>query len=545
MPLPNSPGRWQQSAARRFLKWLGFSWRTARRILITIAVIITLIAVYYAEENLRGSRAWARYRQEAEARGVQLDWRALIPKPVPNEENFAATPLIKSWFVVRSNYMYVASEYWRTDNYGQAGGDYNGQIGQAIFSFRSRKDDGNRHITDLVAWKTAFDALHVARRSRHQIFESGKLDLASRAQAAPSVLEALKTNEVVFAELRAANQRPYSRYPVNYDVPDPAEILLPHLSSIRSICRRLGLKACAELALGQNKEAFQDVKLSFSVADSVKDEPFLISYLVRVACLQTTVQPIWEGLAEHAWSDAQLRELETKLQSYDFIADLKPTLDAERAWGVGLMNYVKSTGKLAEFNDSGTGNEPALEQLARTVPSGWFDLEQLSYCRLFDLYIASTFDATERRVDPSRGKSNGEAIMNKTLIRNPWKALDFALIHHRILAGQLLPGLARVSYRAATGQVAANQAVLACALERYRLANSRFPDTLDALVPQFISPLPHDVITGESYKYRRTDDGRFVLYSVGWNEKDDGGVPGKTLFDDKEGDWVWQYPASQ
>jgi len=37
-------------------------------------------------------------------------------------------------------------------------------------------------------------------------------------------------------------------------------------------------------------------------------------------------------------------------------------------------------------------------------------------------------------------------------------------------------------------------------------------------------------------KYHRTAEGRFVLYSVGWNEKDDGGVPGKTGL---EGDWVW------
>jgi hypothetical protein len=43
-------------------------------------------------------------------------------------------------------------------------------------------------------------------------------------------------------------------------------------------------------------------------------------------------------------------------------------------------------------------------------------------------------------------------------------------------------------------------------------------------------------------KYRRTDNGSFVLWSVGWNEKDDGGVPGKTLFDEKQGDWVWTYP---
>jgi hypothetical protein len=64
-------------------------------------------------------------------------------------------------------------------------------------------------------------------------------------------------------------------------------------------------------------------------------------------------------------------------------------------------------------------------------------------------------------------------------------------------------------------------------------------------VPAFISPLPHDVITGEPFKYRRSDDGRSILYSVGWNEKDDGGVPGKNGFDDKDGDWGWQYPPAQ
>ena len=59
-----------------------------------------------------------------------------------------------------------------------------------------------------------------------------------------------------------------------------------------------------------------------------------------------------------------------------------------------------------------------------------------------------------------------------------------------------------------------------------------------------MSRLPNDVITGQPYKYRRTEDGQFILYSVGWNEKDDGGVPGTHgLYDDKEGDWVWDYPV--
>jgi len=108
----------------------------------------------------------------------------------------------------------------------------------------------------------------------------------------------------------------------------------------------------------------------------------------------------------------------------------------------------------------------------------------------------------------------------------------------------LLPALNKVMLKTAAAQTAVNQAAIACALERYRLANGHFPEKLDALAPQFITTLPKDVLTGEPYRYRRTEDGRFVLYSVGWDDKDDGGVSGKTLFDEKQGDWVWEYPGN-
>jgi hypothetical protein len=84
------------------------------------------------------------------------------------------------------------------------------------------------------------------------------------------------------------------------------------------------------------------------------------------------------------------------------------------------------------------------------------------------------------------------------------------------------------------------------ALERYRLANGQFPDTLEALAPKFIEKLPQDVIIGQPLKYHRTDDGQFVLYSVGLNETDDGGQIVLTKSgnaDINKGDWVWLYLA--
>jgi len=79
------------------------------------------------------------------------------------------------------------------------------------------------------------------------------------------------------------------------------------------------------------------------------------------------------------------------------------------------------------------------------------------------------------------------------------------------------------------------------------LARGEFPDALDALAPQFIAQVPPDVIGGQPLKYRRNADGRFVLYSVGWNGREDGGVQvfekgSAPKWDPTQGDWVWQYP---
>jgi len=76
----------------RFMRWF-FTRRNLRRMLILLAWTATVVALFYGEEHWRGRRAWTQYRQELERRGEQLDLNAFIPKPVPDEQNFAATPL--------------------------------------------------------------------------------------------------------------------------------------------------------------------------------------------------------------------------------------------------------------------------------------------------------------------------------------------------------------------------------------------------------------------------------------------------------------------
>jgi hypothetical protein len=80
-------------------------------------------------------------------------------------------------------------------------------------------------------------------------------------------------------------------------------------------------------------------------------------------------------------------------------------------------------------------------------------------------------------------------------------------------------------------------------LERYHLAHGVYPESLDAL-GALGDGLPHDPMNGEPYHYQLRPDGTFLLYSVGWNQTDDGGkvaykkdAPNQA--DYRQGDWVW------
>jgi hypothetical protein len=520
---------WERSTTRRFLRWL-FSARTLRRGLIALAWIVSLIALYYGVADWRGRHAWNEYRQNYEAHVAPLEMQAYIPKPIPDSENFAATPFVQSWFKQDTNFLFDH------DARGQA----------AIMMAKPTKLPPGRHFEekfeDLVAWQEAFAAVRSHAEKPKDGFRSDKLDLSSRAQAAPFVLDGLKDDEAVLEELRLASARLGTRYSVVYDMENPCATLLPHLYRIKQTSQRLELKACAELAAGQNENASNDVKLMLYLADTLKAEPSLISYLVRIACVQIAIQPIWEGLAEHRWTDAQLQQLRVRLEPYDFLTDMQWSLHTEHAEGVLTVDLLRKKGLSAfPYVEDGSSASPdwdtvVLYLLGRIAPAGWYDLEKLNYCLLYDGEFRGSMDEAAKRVFPRQIAANASEM--KTLAEGKWQAI----IHHQFIAKMMLSDLTRIPIKAATAQTAADQAAIACALERYRLANGQFPENLQALLPRFISHLPNDVITGESFKYRRTDDGRFVLYSVGWNEKDDGGVPGETQFDKTQGDWVWEYP---
>ena len=88
---------------------------------------------------------------------------------------------------------------------------------------------------------------------------------------------------------------------------------------------------------------------------------------------------------------------------------------------------------------------------------------------------------------------------------------------------------------------------VACALERHHRAHGRYPESLLDLGPATLKSLPDDWMSGQPFNYRRIENARFELWSVGPDGKDDGGIyrtrnpKNNTVSEDR--DWSWPSAA--
>ncbi len=529
---PEGPDRAPGSFGEWLHAWRYFFWFLA---------LLLVSATFYQEENWRGRWVWEKQKRNLEALGEQLESSAFLPPRVPDSENFAMTPLLAPLFEFTPG-----TQRWRDTN-----GLRRVQVFAPSYDVASakvkppkgaRSNSWVRPGMDLPAWHSAF--------LEGQTKSTGSTAAQALAatnwtvqQAATGVLAELSEADSVLDELRVASRRRYSRFNINYANENPAGILLPHLAALRHFCVVLQLRASAELALGKTDTVFDDLLLMLHLADAPREEPFLISQLVRKAQFEFALQIIAEGMTQ--WSDAQLQTIQARLQRFDFCADTKRALRAERAFfGGGMIQFFQdSSNKRALapfFTSSGSQKDYSFEgALLTAAPAGWLYLEQANYSRLFQNHVLPQIDPVKHRIAPSACQKAEKAL--NELSNHSGPALVF---HHEFLAALLLPSVAGISQKAAFAQTGVSAAALACALERYRRMHGQYPEVLDALGASSLGNLPHDIINGEPLKYKRTADGQYSLYSVGWNETDDGGkvvlMKDGTSADRAQGDWVWR-----
>lgn len=502
--------------------------RKLRIALFIVVCLATAWGLFHVEEYWRGKRAWLAYKNDLIAKGEWYDLARMVPPKVPDDQNFAMTPMLAG--LLQGDRMPSDEEFARSR--------------VVVPKYLASWGDGKA---------TDFNAL--AQSLQHTKSQKSIPPSLSRSDAIALIDSATVTNEAKLNEIREALKRPYSRFNVFYDKKDKASILLPHLASVKMLSQAFALKASEQLAQGQVDSAFENMESVFQLADKLKSEPILISQLVREAIFQIACQPLWEGMARHQWSDEQLAKIQKQMDDLDFLKDMLLELKIDRdvfldsmfssfrqtpAQGIAILQDI--------FSDSLNYPEPLFNNflLHLAVPEGWVYFEELNTYRSYEYCNTSVIDVNRRRIDPKLDEERLKVRAEET------QSLVKSILLHRLTIKMVLPGW-HLTPKIAKNQTILDLARIACALERYRLANGQYPEKLDDLAPKYLTALPHDIITGEPLKYHLDPRNQFYLYSVAWDGKDNQGVPTKPAPVDPiklsflregetEGDWVWTYP---
>lgn len=467
---------------RGYMSWF------LRRWLFCLAVCVTLIALFYAEENWRGKRAYERAKRELEAKGVVLEWEKFIPAPVPDDLNVFKAPKMQEWFV--KNDRRVNSE---------------GSISLTV----SNELNGLLRIpTNFPVWG-----------------ESKTIDSESDARA---YLAWSDLSQPQFTLIREALKRPYARMDGDYS--NLLTMPYPNVVAIREVARVLAQRIHCELLLHEPDKALEDATLIHNFSRFLEAKPSgkpitLVAAMINVVDVKLYAEVVGKGLQTHAWQEPQLAELQRQLSEVHALSPIIAALETEPAAASRALQMVPVKDVANSFGKRGA--------FFRIAPRGWI------YQNL--AIEAPFFYAPTEALDPKRG------VVSPRICKE-YSSQFAEFSSHKSLytyfAAMVIPNLYKAVQTTAQYQNLADLAQTACALERYRIANGSYPDSLDALASKFIDKLPHDIIGGGPLKYHRNGD-TYVLYSIGWNEKDDGGIaspqPKDGQPDLENGDWVWQY----
>jgi hypothetical protein len=584
------------------------SWRVMRRWLFAAACLATLIGLFYAVEDWRGRRAWEQCRRELEAKGAVLDWNALIPAPVPDEQNIFKAPKMAEWFVRSSWTEALSGALSKSSNaiapfalapgWGAkkssvppteveivpAGGPLPSGKADAVLQFddaAARTEAGRLLLQSLgPCLRAAWGDMVIAR----PLDQIKPLKLVLRFEKAPSLKEieeflpgsplprtfwdlsdpkdfqvtpagsnvfriSLKSSVFSAADylsasepavpdldvLRKSLERPCVRMDGDYQ--RPFERPIPDFVRMRKVAQTLSERAQCYLLLGQPEAAWHELALVREMCHMLEAKPAstcptLVEAMIDVAITGLYTSIIQDGLRLRVWQEPELVAIQRQLADINLLPLVRAAFNAERAASCRTFETT-SPSELKKLFSFGSGQAGLWDKLKDPIfllltfaPRGWI-YQNMCVGAPMEQKILDGFEVSEDRILPGKLESIASTVGVASWRRSPYS----------FLAARAMPNFVKASQTMARNQTLVHEAYIACGLERYRLAHGQYPETLEALVPQFAEKLPHDIIGGQPLMYHRTAEGRFVLYSVGWNGKDDGGVPGKAV---DEGDWVWQ-----
>jgi hypothetical protein len=314
---------------------------------------------------------------------------------------------------------------------------------------------------------------------------------------------------------REALQMPYCRFPINYSEGFTAR--LPHLSALKREAQFFLLEAAVCTDRNEPDKALTALENVARAGHPLADEPFLISQLVRLACLGLSLNGAERLLSRQVLTPAQLAQLTRLLDSLQTTGAVRRSYIGERATAVNIFALpAKAQAQaMAEVGTSGSDESQAQQTGMR---AGMGLMTAVGLAGADHRLMLETFDKVLQLAE-----DDSAAALLETEHAFDQAAVQARRFPPKIFSGMLLPALERGRTKFAAVEARRRAGLAAVAIERYRLAHQgNLPESLPQLVPALLPVLPTDPFDDQPLRYKQLPKG-YVVYSVGANRRDDGG----------------------
>ncbi|MCK4905227.1 hypothetical protein KAS42_03150 [bacterium] len=446
------------SRIKKVLKVIGIIFGSLIALFIVVHIILNIIFSIQLKNTIA----------ELKEQGRPMTIAEIVPAPVPDEEN-AAILYNKAFVLMTSGeggIPYIPNKEMGTKN----------NVIKAIEEVKS--------YSDISKWTDE------QRKEIREQVNSRQL-------------------QEIYALLEEGSRKPKCNFNLDYE--KGIDMTLPHLSLMRESERLLCLRALLEAEAGKNAQAFDTLLVGLKISNHLKDEPILITQLVRIECDRIIMECIKSISDLMGISVEKANLIMNELSFHQGMEPFIKCMDGEGVlWGGWAFERIlrgKPKGlKEIDFNNTPTPLLVIRAFLGKPI----FKKDYVCYLTLMS-----------RMQDSYNVDYYAYENLSK---RNPIDLEIEQLPKYCVLTRMLIPSLDKTREHAARHQADIDVCRTGLALKIFKLKNVSYPADLNELVSAgLLSEVPIDPFSGKSLVYFRHIGG-FKLYSFGPNMQDDFGA---------------------
>lgn len=460
--------------------------------------LVLLLGALYVLVEWRAEQRWQRYAADARSRGARVHPEDEVRPQIPAEQNFAELPMLKKALAGGGGELPFKLPKWR----------------RTAPAIRDRKPSTYEDIPPSLA--DAAKGEKINWKEWQDYFVAVGFLTETTDEPARDVLRALEHYAPQFqqwSEWRTTRTQCQFSSRVSETLFTTAAMMFD-------------LRLTAHLAVGDSAAAYADFQDGLQIGRALHSTRSLVDGVLRVGTMHFLLEHVGGGLRDHSWTDAELKMIEADLGALRLWEDYRENMEGGRSSLNVEVEKLMNTSfrERARMGDAFglLGSRPAI--VYQLTPRSVFRDNELRLNQHLDELTAGL------RFNPDRPTMFSTANLTGSYEKEYYFLSDllgdaYTTFEHDYLRLQIL----------------VDQARLACALERCRLARGAYPATLAELVPEFIDAAPIDIYAGAPYRYQRVGTASFRLYSVGENRKDDGGIVKAVSSGQTPPDRVWRF----